>query len=59
MIQLAERWRTLATRVTADLQGKTGTVNRFKPSGIVKAKMQAQIGCLLSCATDLENLLNE
>ena len=55
----AERWRTLATALTADLHGKAHGRHYFKPTGIVKAKIQAQIATLISCATTLEELLDE
>ena len=58
---VAAKWRNLAHSVAADMKGTKapGSRHNFKPTGLVKARMGAQCSVLLTCATELEAILDE
>ena len=58
--ELAEKWRKRAYVITEDMTGTKGNFGkRFKPVGMVKHKMTTQVSVLLSCAAELEAVLDK
>jgi hypothetical protein len=54
---LASQWRLTAHQVAADIKGKPGRFGAFRPTGQVKAKMSTQVSVLLTCAAQLEAVI--
>ena len=57
--KLASAWRRTSIAVASDLKGSQRGRNNFRPTGLVKAKMETQTTLLNSCARDLDDAIKK